>query len=212
MRESGGRSIPAMAIFPGKLECNLITAVAAPHHLWRAPKESLPNGRAAPSFRLASQKPNRCRSIVCNWQGCCKRCWSEVNFGFVLSREPLARHGIQTWATRPSDSEPAAGESTCYFPIPTRLILSGVGKSLSLIVISPVSEPLLCGWNCTAITQLFSIVSFLLQLLCSMKSPVTVKLDSDRFPFPTFASATLMGVLVFPPMTDPKLIDRGNTA
>jgi hypothetical protein len=95
----------------------------------------------------------------------------------------FARHGIQTWATCPSDSEPAAGEPTCCFPIPIRLIFCGVAKALSLIVISPVSEPLLCGWNCTSIAQLFLIVSFMLQLLCSMKLPALCS-KATGFHFP----------------------------
>jgi hypothetical protein len=88
----------------------------------------------------------------------------------------------------------------------------GVAKALSLIVISPLSEPVLRGWNRTSIVQHAPIVSLLLQLFCSMKSPVTVMLESNRHPFPTFASATLMGAVVFPTVIDPKLTDGGNSA
>jgi len=58
--------------------------------------------------------------------------------------KPLRDMGFGHGSPRPSDSEPAAGEPTCYFPIPMRLIFCGVAKALSLIVISPASEPLLC--------------------------------------------------------------------
>jgi hypothetical protein len=61
--------------------------------------------------------------------------------------ESIARHGFRLGPTRPSGFQPVSGEPTRYFPVPLRLTFCGVAKALSLIVISPVSKPVLCGWN-----------------------------------------------------------------
>jgi hypothetical protein len=124
-----------MAIFPGKLECNLIAAVTAPHHLWGAAREKPPqwSGGLSLSLSLSKAEPLSLDRVLLArilqkvlvkrkfWLHIVSKLLRDMGFG----------HGPPTHQTL--SQLPVNQPATFRFPL--GLIFCGVAKALSLIMI-----------------------------------------------------------------------------